>query len=114
MISRIDQQLLVNRRMIDYLTGLDKKTVSGKVRSYMTSYLEIIMTVSSIMLIRAETEEALQKKKELWSYLRRKDIFLYYRLRYGIIGGTTNLPGKGGRKISVEGYKICRRIFKFN
>jgi glycosyltransferase involved in cell wall biosynthesis len=114
MISRIDQQLLVNRRMIDYLTGLDKKTVSGKVRSYMTSYLEIIMTVSSIMLIRAETEEALQKKKELWSYLRRKDIFLYYRLRYGIIGGTTNLPGKGGRKISVEGYKICRKIFKFN
>ena len=29
------------------------------------------------------------------------------------MGNTMNLPGKGGRRISVEGYKICRRFFKF-
>ena len=114
MISRIDQQLQVNRRMIDYMAELNPKKVNRKVLRYMTSYLEIIMTVSSIMLIRANTKEALQKKKNLWAYLRQRDLFLYYKLRYGVIGGTMNLPGRGGRKISVESYRICQRIFKFN
>ncbi|MBO5092873.1 MAG: glycosyltransferase family 2 protein [Lachnospiraceae bacterium] len=114
MISRIDQQLQVNRRMIDYMSGLNPKKLNRKVYHYMMNYLEIIMTVSSIMLIRANTKEALQKKKSLWAYLRQRDMFLYYRLRYGIIGGTMNLPGRGGRKISVESYRICQKIFKFN
>lgn len=114
MISRIDQQLQVNRRMIDYMSELNPKKLNRKVYRYMMNYLEIIMTVSSIMLIRANTKEALQKKKNLWAYLRQRNIGLYYKLRYGIIGGTINLPGRGGRKISVESYRICRRIFKFN
>ena len=81
---------------------------------YMVSYLDIITTVSSIMLIRSETEENLNKKKELWEYMKEKDKRLYHKIRYGILGNSMNLPGKGGRKLSVEGYLICQRIFKFN
>lgn len=114
MISRIDQQLMVNRRMIDYMTEMSRQKADRKVRAYMTSYLEIVTTVSSIMLIRANTKEALQKKKNLWKYLKQKDIVLYHKLRYGVCGGVMNLPGRGGRKISVEGYRICQRIFNFN
>lgn len=114
MISRIDQQLLVNRRMIDYMTEVSRRKVNKKIRSYMISYLEIITTISSIMLIRANTKEALQKKKELWDYLRQKDLLLYHKLRYGICGGIMNLPGRGGRKISEQSYRICRKIFNFN
>ena len=80
----------------------------------MLSYLDIITTVSSILLIRSGTEENLEKKKELWNYIEKKDRGLYRKLRYGLLGQCTNLPGKGGRKISVEGYKICRRFFNFN
>ena len=43
-----------------------------------------------------------------------KDISLYHKLRYGFLGGYTNLPGRGGRKISIDGYKLCQRFFKFN
>lgn len=114
MISRIDQQLMVNRRMIDYMAEVRRRKISRKIRSYMISYLEIVTTVSSIMLIRADTKEALQKKKNLWRYLKQKDMVLYYRLRYGMCGEVMNLPGKGGRKISVESYHICQRIFNFN
>jgi hypothetical protein len=39
---------------------------------------------------------------------------LYLWMRNGIMGGTMNLPGRGGRKISVEGYKICQKLFGFN
>lgn len=115
MIGRIDQQIKVNKIMIDYM--VENKAVissSRKLEQYMLSYLDIITTVSSILLIRSETEENLEKKKELWDYLKKKDWLLYRKLRFGLLGQCTNLPGKGGRKISVEGYKICRRFFNFN
>ena len=108
MIGRIDQQIKVNKLMVDYMA--EKKPLVGKnkkVFKYMLSYLDIITTVSSILLIRSGTEENLEKKKELWSYIEKKDRGLYRKLRYGLLGQCMNLPGKGGRKISVEGYKIC-------
>ncbi len=115
MISRIDQQIKVNKLMIDYLVEKKPEVVKNKrLYQYMRNYLEIIMTVSSVLLIRSGTEENLEKKKELWQYLKGKDVKLYYYLRNGIMGGTMNLPGRGGRKISVDAYKICQKIFKFN
>lgn len=80
----------------------------------MRNYLEIITTISSVLLIRSDTEENLEKKKELWKYLKTKDKRLYVWMRGGIMGNTMNLPGKGGRRFSVDAYKICRKIFKFN
>lgn len=115
MVIRIDQQLLVNKLMVDYLTE-NKTDISGnrKLYKYMLNFLEIITTVSSIMLIRSGTKENLEKKKELWNYIKKKDWILHKRLRYGLLGNYTNLPGRGGRRISVEGYKLCKRFFKFN
>ena len=112
MISRIDQQLKVNMLMIDYMAG--RVIPNKKQRSYMINYLDIIMTVSSIMLIRSGTEEALMKKKELWQYLKKKDAVLYFKIRHGILGSQMNLPGRGGRKISVAEYKIAQRFVGFN
>ncbi|MBQ2451622.1 MAG: glycosyltransferase family 2 protein [Lachnospiraceae bacterium] len=77
-------------------------------------YLDIITTVSSVLLIRSGLDENLEKKKELWKYIQEKDKWLWTRLRYGLLGNAMNLPGKLGRRISVDGYKICQRIFHFN
>lgn len=115
MISRVDQQIKVNKIMIDYLCeNMDKVCAGRKLKKYMINYLEIITVISSILLIRSGTEENLEKKQELWSYIKKKDMGLYMRLRYGVLGNSMNLPGKSGRKISVEGYKLCRRFYKFN
>jgi len=115
MISRIDQQIKVNKMMIDYMAeNMSKISKNRKLYHYMLSYLDIITTVSSILMIRSNTEENLEKKRELWKYLKEKDKHIFNRLRYGILGNGMNLPGKGGRKISVEGYKIAQRLFKFN
>lgn len=115
MISRIDQQIKVNRIMIDYLVERKREIMRNKrLCRYMINYLEIITTISSVLLIRSGTEENLEKKKELWRYLKEKDKKLFRRLRTGIMGIAMNLPGRCGRGISVEGYKICQKIFKFN
>lgn len=115
MISRIDQQIKVNKLLVDYYVAEKQHILTnGKVRKYMVSYLDIITTVSSVLLIRSELEENLEKKKELWEYIKTKDKLLWARLRMGLLGNVMNLPGKLGRKISVDGYKLCQRIFHFN
>ncbi len=66
------------------------------------------------MLIRAESEEALEKKEELWKYLAEKDALLFVKLRYGLLGRAMNLPGRSGRKLSVAGYKLAHWFVGFN
>lgn len=113
MISRIDQQIKVNKLMVDYY--LESTAIMEKrCRRYMRRYLEIMMTVSSIMLILSETEENFQKKKELWRYVRSKDLLLWLQLRFCLLGVCLNLPGKGGRKVSKFGYKVVNKFIGFN
>lgn len=112
MIGRIDQQIRVNKIMVDAFDLW--KLPNKKLRKYMFNYLEIITVVSTIMLIRSGTQENLDKKRELWKYIKDKDIRLFHRLRSGIMGNTMNLPGKGGRKISVAAYKISQKVVGFN
>ena len=112
MIKRIDQQIFVTKKMIDMYQMKD--ITNKKLRNYMINYLAIMMTVSSILLIRSKEKENLDKKKELWLYLRTKDPKTFFRIRYGILGQTMNLPGKSGRKISSLAYTIARRLIGFN
>ena len=112
MIGRIDQQIRVNKIMVDEFDLW--KIPNRKLRRYMFNYLEIITVISTIMLIRSGTEENLEKKRELWQYIKKKDIRLFHHLRMGILGNTMNLPGKGGRKISVAAYKISQKVVGFN
>ncbi len=112
MIGRIDQQILVTKLMLGYHDVM--KLRNRRLRSYMIKYLEIMMTICSILAIRSETPENMEKKKELWRYLRQKNFPLYLRLRWGFLGQGVNLPGKGGRKISSAGYKIAQKFFGFN
>ena len=112
MISRVDQQIFVTKSMIDMY---DMRKISNKkLRNYMTNYLAIMMTVSSILLIRSKNAENLEKKRELWQYLKKNHYRTYWKIRYGILGQTMNLPGRSGRKISSLAYIVARRIVGFN
>ena len=112
MIGRIDQQILVTKLMLGYHDVM--KLPNRRLRSYMIKYLEIMMTISSILAIRSELPENMEKKKELWKYLQQKNLPLYLRIRWGFLGQGVNLPGKGGRKVSSAGYKIAQKFFGFN
>ncbi len=112
MIGRIDQQIRVTKLMLGYYDM--GKIHCRKLRNYMVRYLEIMMTVSSILAIKSGTEENLEKKKELWQFLRKQSLPLYLRLRWGFLGQGMNLPGKSGRKVSIAGYKISQKFFGFN
>ena len=112
MISRLDQQIFVTKTMIDMYQL--KNVKCKKLRNYMLNYLAIMMTVSSILCIRSKKAENLEKKKELWIYLKQKDFKTFMKIRYGILGQTMNIPGRPGRKISSLAYSVARRIIGFN
>ena len=112
MIKRIDQQIFVTKTMIDMYSL--RKISNKKLRNYMTNYLAIMMTVSSIICIRSKSQENLEKKKDLWEYLKKKDYRVYWKIRHGILGETINLPGKSGRKISSMAYTVANQIIGFN
>jgi len=93
MKRRVDQQIRVTKLMIDSFDI--KKIADNKLRNYMISYLDIMMTVSSIILIRSGTDEDFENKQELWRYLKKKDFALFYKIRCVLLGRTMNIPGKG-------------------
>lgn len=111
MISRIEQQIAVNKRMVDAFIA--RKIQNRKLCRYMMSYLDIITTVTSILLIRSEREDEEEQRKELWNYIKKHDRVLYYRLQRGITG-FANIPGRSGKKIAVTTYKIYQKIYGFN
>jgi glycosyltransferase involved in cell wall biosynthesis len=112
MISRVDQQIYVTKTMIDMYQL--NKIANKKLRKYMMNYLAIMMTVSSILCIRSKKPENLEKKKELWKYLKRQDRRVFWKIRYGILGQTMNVPGRSGRKVSSMAYSVARRLIGFN
>ncbi len=113
MLRRIDQQLYVNKLMIDSSDSLEKLP-SKRLTNYMMNYLSMMMTISSVFLQIAATKEALEKKSDLWSYLKQSNERIYYKLRYRFLGTISNLPGRAARIITIRLYRLTRKIYKFN
>lgn len=111
MISRIDQQIRVTKLMIECYDIL--KIKDRKLRNYMVKYLAMMMTISSVFLIKSGAEENLKKKQELWNYLKNYDKDLYKEVNSLLIAKSMKLPGKSGRKIIIMGYKLSRKIYGF-
>lgn len=114
MVKRVDQQLRVTRLMIAAHDLRAVKANQKKLGRYMTNYLAMMMTISSIFLIIDGSPEALGKKTELWEFLRTVDSRLYHKMKYRAVSAVGNIPGYQGRKLSVGLYRMARRIYKFN
>ena len=112
MIERIDQQIKVTKIMIDSYNPSSIKC--KKLRKYMVKYLVMMMTVSTVLLIKGNTEESLNKKDELWCYLNSKNNDLYEEINKSFLGLVMQIKGILGRKIILLGYAVSRKVFGFN
>lgn len=112
MISRIDQQIKVNKLMIDCCDIMSLK--SRKLRNYMIKYLTMITTVSTVLLIKSGTKENQKKKDELWYYLRTTKPELYKAVKHTLLGSVMEMDSKAGKKLISTGYSISQKIFGFN
>ena len=112
MMKRIDQQLLVTVMMIDCMKK--KYRNNSKRYAYMVKYLTMILVISSILLIRMNTKESLEKKEELWSYLKESKPWLYESVSHTMLGFLIQLNRPVERKILSVIYDISQKIFGFN
>ena len=61
-----------------------------------TYTFEDVLHIIADSLKEQINKENLEKKKELWQYLKKKDLRSFIKIRYGILGQTMNIPGKSG------------------
>lgn len=113
MIKRVDQQLRVTRIMMNVVDVYALPPEQAKLRAYMLNYFSMMMAISSIFLTLDGSKEALAKRRQLWDDLKAHDGHLYRRCRFSVAEGC-NLPGWLGSKISIGGYRIAQKLFKFN
>ncbi len=111
MIKRIDQQILVNKIMVECYKNIGHS--NKNLKRYMKAYLEIITSISTILLIKDGTKESLEKKAALWDYFKGYDKEVYKDLRFSLQGFLLNLPNQMNF-IKILGYKVIHRIWGFN
>ena len=109
MIGRIDQQIFVTKTMIDFFDPYDYWEENKRCAKYLIHYMDIMMSVSTILLQVENSETSKKKIKDLWQYLEEKNRKLYKTCLLSL-SGATRLP----RFLSVPGYRIARKIYKFN
>lgn len=114
MISRIDQQIRVNKIMIDLYQQHEDSLSPEQLDEYMLHYLETITLVTSVLLMKMNTKEADSMRDELWEYLSSHSEKAYKTLSKSIFGKVSNSHGKIAHKITMGGYKIAQKWLGFN
>lgn len=113
MASRIDQQVLITRIMMESYHIYDDVQIP-QLRSYMINYFVIMMSICSVFSRLSERPDAMDELERLWSDLHAYDRRMWRRCRLGIMGQATNLPGRLGKSITLALYHLADKFVKFN
>lgn len=114
MISRIDQQIRVNKIMIDLYARNEGAFSCPQLEGYMQHYLETICLVTSVLLLKMDTEESTAMRDDLWKYLKDSSPEAYQILKHSILGKLSNSHSKLSQKLTMGGYKIAQKWIGFN
>lgn len=115
MITKVDQQIKVTKLIVKAANLEEVKKQSKKLYKYMLKNVSMMVMISTVYLLMIGDKEAFDKRKELWEYIKNTDIKLYRKLRINSLSGLTYiLKGKLGGLITLSGYRISKKIYKFN
>lgn len=114
MISRIDQQIRVNKIMIDLYAKHESMLSCPQLKEYMLHYLETIQMVTSVLLMKMNTSESEAMRDDLWHYLEEKSPDAYKILKSSVLGKFTKSHNKLSHKLTMGGYKIAQKWIGFN
>ena len=84
MMKRIEQQIKVNKLLIDSYDFSHQ--LHPFQERYLLKHLEIVTNISSALLNRIGTDDAFEKRQELWRYLRENNPRSFKKLRLGLFG----------------------------
>ncbi|WP_309104985.1 glycosyltransferase family A protein [Microbacterium sp.] len=115
MIGRIDQQIGVNLLMVRHLAGIrESEALPPKLDRYMTRYATLVTAVSSVLLVRHGTREALSKKSELWRRIDEIGPVLGHDMRRPPIGMVVCRSGRLAEAGMRIGYHLSKILVGYN
>ena len=113
LMKRIDQQILVTDLVTRSVDLAEVKKIHPKLEAYMVRNISIMLTISSIHLLLIDTADSYKKRKDMWNHVKEYNEALYYRLRFRTLSGFTYLPGKIGASLTIGGYRLAKKVYRF-
>ncbi len=114
MIKRVDQQLRVTKIILEKHDLSEIRKTCPKLYRNMVNYAGIMVLISAVFLMLDGSPEALQKLRDFWKYIQEEHPKLYKHFRYRSLAGFYYHTNKFMRAISVGGYRIVQKVYKFN
>ena len=113
-LRRLDQCTSIAEQMITSYTLEELDQLPRKLRSYMLNNASgQLFTTSALQYIDGH-ERGEQCNRHMWKTIYDYDPALYKKLRRNLLGMTTVLPGKVGKKLLVLAYRTGRRLINFS
>ena len=101
--------------MIDAVQLPDAVPVQKRLERYMENYLSMMMCICSIFLRMIDTDEAEDKREDIWDYLKEQEPGrLPAHPPQRAEHGHEPAHRAGSDRIGITGYRVAQKIFKFN
>ncbi|MCI2956859.1 glycosyltransferase family 2 protein [Agromyces atrinae] len=117
MVRRVDQQLFVNRLALKTLPPSDA-VMTGEIPAALYDcllhYVEALCAITSATLVHCGTPRHLVMRRSFWHEVRNDRPRVYRRMRRGLMGASSNLPGVAGRRVTLLAYGVARRVVGFS
>lgn len=107
MVKRIDQQVFVTKQMTNFFDPYSFENENPKLTKYLVHYLSMMYMICLLLCALSKNKLI---KKELFKDLKNSNLRLYKHIKYKSIATLGRLP----RFIFLPGYRIVRKIYKFN
>ena len=113
-LRRLDQCTSIAEQMITSYTLDELNKLPRHLRNYMLNNASgQLFTTSALQFIDGH-ERGEKMNQHMWQTIYDYDPALYKALRHNLLGMTTVLPGKLGKKLLVWAYRIGRRAIQFS
>lgn len=108
MIQRIDQQLKVNKLMIEATDWMEDTAPASA--AYLVRHLEAVISISSSLLNKIGTDEAMEEKLALWNELERINDQVYSRISRTVFAKILRPTSPTVRWTSNRIYRVIRTM----
>lgn len=110
--KHIDEQILASQLAIDDYDYAKLYESEPCCAMLMTGYVSCMMSVSTIHLFKIGTPDAIEKNRQLWSYLAERNPALYANVKKSW-AGRANRKTRIGRALALAGYAFAQKVYKF-
>lgn len=112
LIKRSSHQVQVSETVCNKydLSEIENK----KLRKVMKRECVFLMTIGVVFSRLAYNKEGEKQYKDLWASVKKGNPKLYKAIRYKSMATFVSFPGRVGRFVSINGYRLAHSLVKFN